>query len=154
MIPVSTARRLHECSQLGSAFVARADPFGPHFFDPQIPQEFTCVTCGSLSQDMSHMNSWDQGVQVFCLFRTWARWFLVFLAPWFGHEKAGILETQYDLHKTRKHAKRMKLFPRLDLSVYTPTSFFCNTLTLRSPLNWLMLCYLCFTPSTAIGPPL
>ena len=80
--------------------------FGPISLNPRSPKSLRASVCGSLSREMRHMYSWDEGVQVFCLFRTRARQFPLFLAPWFGHEKnrhSGVMMTS---KKNFKHADR------------------------------------------------
>ena len=49
--------------------VARLEPIS---LTPRSPKNLHASLCCSLSQEMRHMNSWDKGVQVFRLFRTWA----------------------------------------------------------------------------------
>ena len=97
MIAVSTAGRSHECLHLGSAFVARGGLFGARFFDPQIPQESKCVALWqSFPRNKAH-ELLGQGDPSVLFVSKLGKVVSPVLAPWFGHEKAGILESQYDL---------------------------------------------------------
>ena len=117
--------------------MARGGPFWAHFFDPQIPQEFTCVSLWQPFPKNEAHELLGQGRPSILFVSNLGKVVSPVLGP--------LVRTRKSTHsgghmmicnKICKHAGHMKLFPRLALPYLTPNH--CKSD--RAPFANLLVC--------------